>query len=304
LRTKERTLPPAVLQDPAFKHSYVKLKDVKLHYVEAGDRSKPLMLFIHGFPEFWFSWRHQLKHFSKDYWVVAYDQRGYGDSEKPSSISSYKVPILVGDVADLVKSLGKEKCVLVGHDWGAVVAWYTASFPTSTSVVDKLIIMNGPHPGAFFKKGSKSWKQFLKSWYVYFFQLPFLPELSMIQDDIAIFERLFKRSDGTKSPTEIIEAYKYTFSKRESWRTPINFYRASLSATSLYNKDVQKMPKIAQPTLIIWGEDDLALEADFPELSAEYCTGTTEIHRIKNGNHFIQTDRPEEVNAAIEKFLS
>ena len=137
---------------------------MKLHCVEAGDRSKPLMLFVHGFPEFWFSWKKQLKHFSKDYWVVAFDLRGYGDSEKPKGASNYKIDYLVSDVVGLVKALGKERCILVGHDWGGVICWNVAALSSSSSVVEKLVIMNAPHPGAFQDKLRSSWKQFLKSW--------------------------------------------------------------------------------------------------------------------------------------------
>lgn len=122
------------------------------------------MLFVHGYPEFWFSWRDQLKHFAKNYWVVAFDLRGYGDSEKPSGVSNYSVEHLVGDVVGLVKALGKERCILVGHDWGGVICWYTAARSASTSIVEKLIIMNAPHPAAYQKKIRSSVKQFLKSW--------------------------------------------------------------------------------------------------------------------------------------------
>jgi len=274
--------------------------------VEAGDRSKPLMLFIHGYPEFWFSWRSQLKHFAKDYWVVTFDMRGYGDSDKPKGVSSYKLENLIGDIVDLVKALGKKNCILVGHDWGGIISWYTAARENSASVVEKLIVLNAPHPGAFQDKFKSSWKQFLKSWYMFFFQLPYLPELFGIANDLYVFDRIFVKADGSGSslPADALEAFKYTFSKFENWTPPINYYRASLSARNIYNQDVLKLPKISQPTLIIWGEKDLALEPDFPERSAAYCTGVTEIQRIKNGNHFIQNDCPEEVNAAIEKFLA
>jgi len=292
---KERPLPPSCLQDTAYgKHSYVRLQDLKIHYVENGDRSKPLMLFVHGFPEFWFSWRHQLKHFAKSHWVVALDLRGYGDSDKPSKVTDYKIDLLRKDIHDFVKALGREKCILVAHDWGAIISWGVAmEYP---SIVEKLIILNCPHPAAGVKKITSSLKQFLKSWYMFVFQLPYLPELLWTTNDLAVFDRIF----GKNVNQEDMEAFKYTWARRGAWTPPINYYRNLVIMSAL--TDFSKIPRITAPTLIIWGEDDLALEKDMAEMSTQYVDDIR-VEYIPNGNHFIQQDKPQEVNSAIQKFL-
>ncbi|KAG8280257.1 Epoxide hydrolase 4 [Homalodisca vitripennis] len=212
-RVSKREVPPACLNDPSLgNHAYVQLKHVKLHYVENGDKSKPLMLFLHGFPEFWYSWRHQLKEFSKDYWVVAVDMRGYGDSEKPEGIRFYRLKYLVEDVKNLIEALGREQCTLVAHDWGGMVAWYFLMIYPKW--VDTYIIMNAPHPVVFRKMMIKRFSQFRKSWYIFFFQLPYLPEMYMRIKDMSKINKLFT---SKKSPSpytaEDIEAYKFTFGK-------------------------------------------------------------------------------------------
>jgi len=299
---KERSLPPAILQDTRWgKHSYIKLKDIKLHYVENGDKSKPLLLFVHGFPEFWFSWRHQLEYFAKTHWVVAIDMRGYGDSDKPAGVSKYAGDLLQGDIVDVVHSLGRKNCILVAHDWGGAIAWTVAAkFP---QVVQKLIILNAPHPTAFGILLRSSIVQFLKSWYIFLFQLPYFPEMNIFNDDLGIFRRIY----GKSSSEEEIEAYKYTFSTKDAWTPPINYYRSALAATlSLEANKVpgQKvgLPKIKVPTLIIWGENDLALDKKLPEMTKPFVDNL-KIEFIPGGNHFIQVDKPNEVNKLIESFI-
>jgi len=299
---KERSLPPPCLQDPSLgKHSYVKLKDVKLHYVENGDRDKPLMLLVHGFPEFWFSWRHQLKHFAATHWVVALDLRGYGDSDKPTKTSDYKLEFLEKDIFDVVKALGRRNCTLVGHDWGGVISWVVAAkYP---ELVSKLIIMNAPHPLAFRTKLQSSIAQLLKSWYIFLFQLPYLPELTMHNDDLNVFKRMFVNIDGVlPMPEEALEAYKYTFSRKGAWTPPMNYYRMSLTATDVLNPKMANLPNIKCPTLFIWGVNDIALEKDLPELTRQYVDNM-KIEYLQKGNHFIQNDMPVEVNKAMEGFL-
>jgi len=294
---KERTLPPLSLQDPALgRHSYVTLKDVKIHYVENGDRSKPLMLFVHGFPEFWFSWRHQLKHFASDYWVVAMDLRGYGDSDKPSKTSQYNARFIENDIVQLIKALRKDKCILVGHDWGGVLCWAVArKFP---DLVEKLVILNAPHPLAYRKKLETSVKQFLKSWYIFAFQMPYLPELYCQADDIEFLRELF----GPKVNEEELEAYKFHWGQPGAFTPPINYYRNAFSLESFKESNKAK-DKVIKPTLIIWGKNDIALSSDLPELTKPFVNDLKIVY-IENGNHFIQQDQPKKVNEIMEDFLT
>lgn len=298
---KERRIPPKCLTDAQYgRHSFIKLKDVKLHYVENGDRSKPLMLFVHGFPEFWFSWRHQMKHFASTHWVVAIDMRGYGDSDKPGKRSDYKIEKLVQDVVDVVHGLNRDSCILVCHDWGGVVGWgVTAHFP---KVVSKLIVMNCPHPATFGKKLTSSVGQFLKSWYIFLFQVPWIAEWVISVNDLGMFNRIF--IDGNKkqnvTPDEL-EAFKYTFSGRGAFTPPINYYRQNIPLF-LANDESAPFPLIQTPTLFIWGENDHALSRDFPELAKPFVPNLT-IKYIPKGDHFIQQDKPAEVNAIMREFL-
>ena len=231
--TKDRPLPPAILNDERWgEHKYVHVPGVKLHYVEKGDRSKPLMVMVHGFPEFWFSWRYQLEYFSKvrktnyisfyfhfnlsefvqDYWCVALDNRGYGDSDKPYGVENYALGTLATDIKNLVEALGRKDCILVGHDWGGAIGYAVCNMFPKT--VKAYIAINIPHPLAFrrqFEEGK--WEQILMSWYIIFFQVPFIPEIFMRLSDHVVFNSVFK--DMKKpSDTEAMEAYKFTFKDR------------------------------------------------------------------------------------------
>ena len=157
---------------------------VRLHAVEvaggAEQGARPLMLFLHGFPEFWYSWRHQLRAFADDYYVVAPDMRGYNQSDKPRGRRAYRLDVLVEDVRALIEDLGYERCVLVGHDWGGAVAWQFAY--TYPEMLERLVVMNLPHPVRFYE-GLSTLAQLRRSWYILFFQLPWLPEKVLSRRD-------------------------------------------------------------------------------------------------------------------------
>ncbi|CAH2311533.1 epoxide hydrolase 4 [Pelobates cultripes] len=179
-----RDIPPACLNDPSLgTHCYVRLKDsgLRFHYVAAGERGKPLMLLLHGFPEFWYSWRNQLREFKRDYRVVALDLRGYGETDAPPSKDSYKLDCIIVDVKDILDSLGYTKCVLVGHDWGGMIAWLVAiCYP---EMVTRLIILSFPHPTVFTEYILRHPSQLIKSGYYFFFQMPWVPELMYTVND-------------------------------------------------------------------------------------------------------------------------
>lgn len=286
---------PSCLKDPSLgTHGYIHLQDVKLHYVACGDTSKPLMLCLHGFPEFWYSWRYQLKEFSKDYRVVAVDQRGYGESDKPSGKENYAVDKLAADIKQLIPALGYEKCTLVGHDWGGSIAWSVATlYP---NMVEKLIVLNCPHPGVFSKYVQRNRSQLMKSWYMMFFQTPLIPELLIMAFDFDSLTQMMKLLKNTKATDEDTEAYKYSFSQKGGVTGPINWYRAAFS------QPMNIRGKIPMPTLIIWGKPDLALEEGMAPLASEYATNLT-VKYIENTNHFVQMDMPDECNRIMRDFL-
>ncbi|XP_069680624.1 epoxide hydrolase 1-like [Periplaneta americana] len=301
-RVKERTKPPKCLKDEALGvHGYLTLKGVKIHYVEKGDRSKPLMLFLHGFPEFWYSWRYQMKEFSKDYWTVAIDQRGYGDSEKPSGVKNYDIDLLVEDVKQTVEALGRQKFILVAHDWGGLVAWNFVA--KHHHMLEKYIIMDAPYTTAWMNTAFTNKKQFKCSWYVFFYILPYLPELMFSAFDFRAFAIVFRRKkskDVSPVSDDDIEAYKYTFGKPGALTPPINYYRHFMSSKSA--DDEIQVIDIDVPGLLIFGEFDDYLIPESVPITQQYVK-KLETRTVKGGNHFVQQDEPEAVNRYITEFL-
>ncbi|XP_059176610.1 epoxide hydrolase 1-like [Physella acuta] len=278
---------------------------IKLHYVASGPEGKPLMLFIHGFPEFWFSWRHQIKEFQKDYRVVAIDTRGCGESEKPSKLTEYSMAILLSDIKRTIVALGYKSCVLVAHDWGGAISW--AFCRHHPDMVDKFIVMNAP-PLPVFEKMIKLKEQFKMSWYMFFFQLPYLPELYIRMKNFEALESCYgiKKTGGLcfsgafhKPLTqEELDAYKYIFSQPGTLTASINYYRAILGKpTEPYDMT------FTMPILVIWGCDDKALHVTAVD-DIKRALPQVSIERIEEAGHFVQMDTPEKVNRAMRAWLN
>lgn len=257
------------------------------------------MLFLHGFPEFWFSWKEQLKEFSKDYFVVAPDMRGYGESEKLDGVKNYRGKLIAEDIREFIESFNKEKVILVAHDWGGVIAWRVAmSYPEK---LEKLIILNAPHPLAFRDVLKTKWKQFFMSWYMFFFNLPILPELIILSNDLSTLNQVYKSKEGKNLfSLEELEAYKYIYSKPNALTCPLNYYRANLRSIG-YSKQIQST-QVKVPTLIIWALNDTALSEELAPASAKYCENVT-IRNIANCSHWVQHEQPQLVNQYIRDFL-
>ncbi len=288
----------SVLQG-TWKSEYIVTNGVRLHYVTQGEG--PLMLMLHGFPEFWYSWRHQIPEFAKDYKVVALDLRGYNDSDKPKDVSAYQVRELIQDVKGVIAELGYEDCVLVGHDWGGAIAWcFAYAYP---NFVQKLIVMNIPHPAKF---GSGLWtfEQLQKSWYIFLFQLPLLPELFLQSDDYRGIASAFIDSAIDKSAfTEAdLEVYKDAAAKRGALTAMINYYR-NIFPGLLNQEQQQQWDLLEVPTLMIWGEEDIALGRELTYGTEEYVK-EFEICYIPNCSHWVQQEKPELVNQYMRQFLT
>ncbi|MGK7922241.1 MAG: alpha/beta fold hydrolase [Trichodesmium sp.] len=276
--------------------NFITANNINLHYVTQG--SGPLILMLHGFPEFWYSWRHQIPEFAQNYQVVALDLRGYNQSDKPQEKSAYVMAEFIKDIEKFIKGLGYEKCILVGHDWGGIIAWYFAY--QHPEMVEKLIVMNIPHP-AKFMKGLGTPEQLLKSWYIFFFQLPFLPELFFQFDDYQAISSVFTNMAVNKSTfTEAdLEAYKQAVAKPGALTSMINYYRNLLPV--FFDKKEWNILQI--PTLMIWGEDDKALGKELTYGTEEYVENF-QIRYIPNCGHSVQQEQPELVNQYIREFLS
>ncbi|BAU64435.1 alpha/beta hydrolase fold protein [Stanieria sp. NIES-3757] len=281
-----------------WQEGYVHTNGINLHYVTQGEGK--LMLMLHGFPEFWYSWRHQISEFSRDYKVVALDLRGYNKSDKPKDIEAYKMSELTKDIEGVIRKLGYESCILVGHDWGGAIAWSFAY--DHPEMVDKLIILNLPHP-AKFAQGLRSPQQLLKSSYIFLFQLPLLPELIIQSNDYELISSAFTNMAVDKSAfsQEDLEAYKDAAAKRGALTAMLNYYRNIFDNSFLTNNQ-QQWKMLDLPTLMIWGENDTALGKELSYGTEEYVSDF-QIKYIPNCSHWVQQERPELVNQYMHEFL-
>lgn len=298
-RKTVRTQVPECLEDANLgEHSFLTTKSGhKFHYVAKGDDGKPLMLCVHGFPEFWFSWRFQLPEFCDDYRVVAIDFRGYGESYRPKNISDYKASLLCQDLQEIVEALGYSSCILVAHDWGGSIAWYFAHQYSET--VDRLIILNAPHPRLFKKRIRSSWKQFRMSWYMFFHLLPYLPEFVYSLNDYAIIDKLFV---GEHWSNGVREAYKYTLSQPGASRAGLNYYRSALLQADEQEWKREDKRTITLPTMVLWGDQDKALDKSLLNGLDEFVENLS-IKMIEGASHWVQQDKPVIVNRHIREFL-
>lgn len=256
------------------------------------------MLFLHGFPECWYSWRHQIPEFAQTYKVVAVDLRGYNDSDKPEGQAAYRMPEFIADIKGMIKALGYEQCILVGHDWGGIIAWHFAY--AHPDMLKQLIILNAPHPALFSQKLFTS-GQWLRSWYMLFFQVPFLPEFLIQLGDFKALEMAFlgmavRKSAFTK---EDLDFYKDAFAKRGALTASLNYYRNALQQT-LTERNWQTL---YVPTLMIWGEEDIALDKELTD-GVETYVHDFQIQYIPNCSHWVQQEQPELVNQYIRHFLT
>ena len=279
-----------------WQHEYITTNGINLHYVTQGEGE--LMLMLHGFPEFWYSWRHQIPEFAKDFKVVALDLRGYNESDKPSEQSAYVMAQFIKDIEGVIKGLGYDRCVLVGHDWGGAIAWSFAY--AHPDMVERLIVLNLPHP-AKFAEGFRTTQQLLRSAYIFFFQLPLLPELLLQASDYQPIETAFKGMAVNKSAfTQAdIEAYKNAAAKRGALTATLNYYRNVWQQGLLsYNWGILEVP-----TLMIWGEDDTALGKELTYGTEAYVRDF-QIKYISNCSHWVQQEQPQLVNQYMREFLA
>jgi pimeloyl-ACP methyl ester carboxylesterase len=276
--------------------SYVEVNGVRLHYAEAG--SGPLVVLLHGFPEFWYSWRHQIAALAQaGYHVVAPDMRGYNLSSKPAGWREYDAEPLADDIAALIRHFGVENAYVAGHDWGAAVAYLTAM--EHPDVVKRLAILNVPHPARMIAS-FRTWRQLRKSWYMFFFQLPVIPERLLAANDFAAAKRALRaESPGAFSDADI-ERYVEAWSQPGALTTMINYYRAALRRSP--RSSLARMRPIDVPVLVIWGERDAVLGSELAEPEAKWVSNVR-VERIPQATHWVQHDAPERVNELLTGFF-
>ncbi len=279
-------------------HSYINTNGIRLHVVQAGPKSGIPVMLLHGFPEFWYGWRKQIPALvDAGCRVIVPDQRGYNLSNKPKDKKDYGVFTLVDDVLGLIKALDYEKVNLVGHDWGAVVGWTLAI--THPEKLHKLTVMNAPHPAVINKFLRRDLDQMRRSWYVGFFQIPWLPEKMMSASNFREMIRGMKNTAKKNSFTdEAFEKYKEAWSQPDAMPSMLNWYRAIVQRPPKMPEDM----RVKVRTLMMWGMKDFALTHRMARPSMDYCDKGNLI-LFPESTHWVQHDAAAEVNHYLVDFL-
>jgi pimeloyl-ACP methyl ester carboxylesterase len=282
----------------SLREGYADLSGVRLHYVESGEG--PLVVLLHGFPEFWHSWRHQIPALADaGFRVVAPDMRGYNVSSKPRAVRDYTGETLAGDIRDLIHERGERAAFLAGHDWGAAVAYMTAM--EHPDVVKRLAILNLPHP----RRLLRAWldpRQLLRSWYIFFFQLPWLPERALRARRWEALRRGFEQEarPGAFS-AEDVERYIEAWSQPGAITAAVNYYRAALRQAPW--KAAARMRPVEARTLVIWGQRDRHLRHQLAEPRRADVPDLEGVVRLPDASHWVQNDAPTEVSRLLVDFF-
>ncbi len=266
---------------------------------ECGDGDR-LALCLHGFPELNYSWRFQMPMLAAQGWRVwAANSRGYGASSKPKGVRAYGLDHLCQDVAALIDASGAKEVMLIAHDWGAIIAWHFAI--RNIRPLTRLIIMNVPHPKVAMRE-IKRWSQLRRSWYIFFFQLPWLPERVFGSKGASGIKGAFvdMAVDKSRFPKEVLQTYADAALRPGALSGMINYYRALMRYPGVSKiGDIQ----LSVPTLMIWGEEDSALGIDCTVGTEQWVENLT-LHTLPGVSHWVQQEAPEAVNAIMTDWLN
>jgi pimeloyl-ACP methyl ester carboxylesterase len=278
------------------REGYADVGDVRLHYIEAGEG--PLIVLLHGFPEFWYGWRLQIEPLAAaGFRVVAPDMRGYNLSSRPEGVEAYGTDRLTADIRGLIHERGAQSALLVGHDWGGSVAWATAmKYP---DVVDRLAILNAAHPRKL-SEGLHHPSQLRRSWYFFFFDLPKLPESVVHANNWHFFRHFLQDAKPEYTPDEI-DRYVEAWSQEGAATGMINYYRSSVRQSP--KKAADALRPISAPTLVIWGERDSYLGSELAEPEHDDVPNLR-VERLPNASHWVHHDEAERVNQLLIDFFA
>lgn len=277
---------------------WVEANGLRFEVAEAG-RGERLALCLHGFPELHYSWRHQMPMLADmGYRVWAPNMRGYGKTTRPDGVEAYRLHTLAEDVGALIDASGCDDVTLIAHDWGALVAWHFAI--RKVRPLAKLVILNVPHPKCS-EREIRKWRQMRKSWYIFFFQLPWLPEKLLARGKAQPIVEAFRGSAVNKSlfTDETLEPYRQAARQPGAITAMLNYYRALLR-----RPDVRETGdgKVDMPTLVLWGEQDIAIDIHCLDGMENYVPDLT-VKRFPDASHWVQQDVPDQVNAELKAWL-
>jgi epoxide hydrolase 4 len=267
---------------------------VRLHCVVEGDG--PLVVMLHGFPETSRAWRKQIPALATRFRVIAPDLRGYGGSDKPTGIAAYRTSVIADDIVALIRACDADRAHVVGHDWGGGVAWTLAI--EHPEAVDRLAVLNCPHPAVMQRALRSSWAQIRKSWYIFAFQVPWLPEWMFVRNGAKALKNALRRS--SKRPDTFtdadLEEYARAFGAPGAATGAINYYRAAA-------RSPVPRGKIKAPTLLIWAEDDFALGMELTRGMDGLFENPPRVEYVPDTSHWVMEERPEIVNRLLLEFL-
>lgn len=288
--------------DAAIAHEFVDAGEMRFHVATCG-AGEDLALCLHGFPECWYSWRNQIPLLAGlGYRVWAPDLRGYGTTSKPRGIRNYSVEALMADVGELIDASGARTVTLLGHDWGGIIAWFFAI--RRVRRIDRLIVMNAPNPFAA-EPAFRTWEQRRKSWYALFFQLPWIPELLLrARDYRAVGEAMRATSvDPERFPDEVLAVFREAAAQPGALTGMLNYYRAFVRGGGWKRQQALGPESIAAPTLLIWGEQDVALSMATTAGTEAYVDDYT-AKFLPGASHWVQQDAPDAVAEILTSWLA
>jgi pimeloyl-ACP methyl ester carboxylesterase len=287
-----------MMMDYPIAHSRIKTNGIELHVAAAGDVNAPLLILLHGFPEFWFAWRDYMSSLAASgFYVVAPDQRGYNLSEKPVGTDAYRLEILADDIAGLASALGRETFQIAGHDWGGSVAWSIAS--RHGSRLERMVVLNAPHPAVWLRAMNINPEQRRQSGYVRFLQLPWLPEALLRLRGYQGVAKAFATARPEGFTTHVMQSYRDAWSAPGALSAMLNWYRAIL-------RHPMPMPApgaLSTRCLIIWGDTDPFAVARLADESAALCAAAEVIH-LQDTGHWLIHDAREMVLGHLRRFLA
>jgi pimeloyl-ACP methyl ester carboxylesterase len=284
---------------PNLEHIFLPTNGIRLHVAQSGSRYGPLVILLHGFPEFWYSWRRQIQPLADaGFRVWVPDQRGYNLSDKPGGISAYRLDELANDVVGLIDAAGVDQCFLAGHDWGAAVAWWVAlKYPER---LHKLAIMNVPHPAVMMHYLRSNLAQLRRSWYMFFFQIPFLTEAILRNNDCELLVRtLLTGSKPGSFNQQDLDKYRQSWWRRDAIKSMLGWYRAAVQMPPDLSNDL----RVSVPTLMLWGAQDSALGREMAQPSLDLCDEGKLVF-FESSSHWVQHDASEAVNKHLVEFFT